>query len=216
MTVWAVLAVIVALGGVVSAVTGCMEGDRSDEAAGALEHDVLRLSRLRLEHQTALAVDEGEIIRIAARISPVADVDVVRGVSGGGRDERPVRAVPTVWGRDDGPIQVSVTVFSCWNDTTGAYACEPKVRAGACGYVLNPGEVGPGVTEPSLYAAAGPSWPCGTVFRFVETGQEVIVADYGNPYYVHDRALDVYCYDAMNRAMCLPGIGDRALVEVLE
>jgi hypothetical protein len=106
---------------------------------------------------------------------------------------------------------MTASVFSCLFDSTGAYACEPGVEAGACpGYVLNPGSEGPGVTGPSLYVAAGPSWPCGTRFRLA-TGQEVIVADRGGM--VHDRHLDFYCFDATKREMCLPGIG--ASVEVM-
>ena len=108
-------------------------------------------------------------------------------------------------------LTMTASVFSCLFDSTGAYACEPGVEAGACpGYVLNPGSEGPGVTGPSLYVAAGPSWPCGTRFRLA-TGQEVIVADRGGM--VHDRHLDFYCFDATKREMCLPGIG--ASVEVM-
>jgi hypothetical protein len=107
----------------------------------------------------------------------------------------------------------TVTVYSCLNDTTGAYACQSGVPAGACGYILNPGAEGPGVTGPSLYVAAGPSWPCGTVFE-LSTGQRVIVADRGGM--VHDGHLDAYCFDAKNRAMCLPGIGASVGVRVVE
>jgi len=108
---------------------------------------------------------------------------------------------------------MNITVYSCLNDTTGAYACVPGIPAGACGYVLNPGSEGPGVTGPSLYVAAGPSWPCGTEF-VLATGQRVIVADRGGM--VHDTHLDAYCFDAKKREMCLPGIGPSVGVKVLE
>ena len=108
-----------------------------------------------------------------------------------------------VWQKVD--YDFSATVFSCIGDGTGAYACTPNVAAGACGYVLNPGDTGPGVDGPSLYVACGPSWPCGTTF-ILETGQYVICADRGNPYYVHDRHFDAWCYNAANRPTCLPGI----------
>jgi len=110
-------------------------------------------------------------------------------------------------------LTVSVTVYGCLNDGTGAYACQPGVKAGACGYVLNPGATGPGVTEPSAFIAAGPSWPCGTEFMFVETGQVVTVGDRGG--LVHDYHADAWCYDGANRAACLPGIGPSAVVEVI-
>jgi len=107
----------------------------------------------------------------------------------------------------DGPLTFTVTVYGCENDSTGRYACQPQERAGACGYVLNPGsEAGPGISAPSLFVATGAAWPCGTEFT-LETGQVVIVADRGNPYYVHDRHLDAWCFNAANRDICLPGIG---------
>lgn len=112
----------------------------------------------------------------------------------------------------------SVTLFSCEHDGTGRYACTPGVPAGACGYVLNPAvnpdgsHVGPGVTSPSLYVAAGPSWPCGTRFR-LGNGQVVIVGDRGGK--VHDFHVDAYCVDAWDRETCLPGIEASTTVEVL-
>jgi hypothetical protein len=98
----------------------------------------------------------------------------------------------------------NITVYSCLNDSTGAYACTPLQAAGACGFVLNPGATGPGVDAPSLYVACGPSWPCGQEF-VLSTGQRVICGDRGGM--VHDRHLDAWCFDARNREMCLPGIG---------
>lgn len=209
MTVGAVLAAIVTLGGVAAAVTGCMEEDRGDEATGAVEHDVLRLSRLCVERQALLAEAEVEPIAIAG------GADSEEGVGGGAVATEAARPAPPVIPaiRVGERLTVNTTVYGCKNDMTGAYACESEVKAGACGYVLNPGDEGPGVTGPSLYVAAGPSWPCGTVFRFVETGQEVIVADRGRK--VHDWHLDAYCFNAANRAMCLPGVGGRAVVEVI-
>jgi len=112
----------------------------------------------------------------------------------------------------------SVTVYSCEHDGTGRYACAPGLPAGACGYTLNPGlqadrsHAGPGITEPSLYVAAGPAWPCGTRFR-LGNGQVVIVADRGGA--VHNFHIDAWCEDAWNRAVCLPGIGASTTVEVL-
>lgn len=126
-------------------------------------------------------------------------------------------AAPVV-GPAAGPLVFTATVFGCLNDGTGAYACQPGVPAGACGYVLNPAlqadgsHVGQGVTEPSLYVAAGPSWPCGTRFR-LGNGQVVIVADRGGK--VHDFHVDAYCVDAWDRETCLPGIEASTTVEVL-
>lgn len=128
---------------------------------------------------------------------PQGDVQAL-GERGVGSEEQVVR------------VTMSVTVYGCSNDGTGAYACEAGVPAGACGAILNPGEVGPGVTAPSLYVAAGPSWPCWTEF-LLDTGQRVIVADRGG--LVGDTHLDAWCFDASQRETCLPGIG--ATVEVI-
>lgn len=94
---------------------------------------------------------------------------------------------------------MSVTIYSCFGDSTGAYCRGDATASGA------PLEYG--------MAACGPSWPFGTVFRFVETGQEVVCWDRGGA--VHDAHLDVWCEYASQRAACLPGIGATAEVEVV-
>jgi hypothetical protein len=169
--------------------------------SSGLALDVTRFSfdvpvRVAAERVVAVEVDQG-----IHEVAPAAQEDAALGVAGGEN-----QGLGPTW-------TATVTVYSCLNDTTGAYACDPGVPAGACGYVLNPGAEGPGVTEPSLYVAAGPSWPCGTEF-LLATGQRVIVADRGGM--VHDRHLDAYCFDAKNRETCLPGIGASVGVKVLE
>lgn len=95
-------------------------------------------------------------------------------------------------------IQVRVTVYSCYGDTTGAY-CRGDTTAS--GQPLQEG-----------LAACGFSWPFGTIFRF-DTGQEVVCADRGGM--VGDYNLDVWCENASERESCLPGIDSYAEVEVI-
>jgi hypothetical protein len=163
---------------------------------------------------SSLLVSRGSLSRLVGERWPLQAAGTVTQVAvGQGEQGHTAEAGERAEGtaREGEWLTMSITVFSCRNDTTGEYACEPGVFAGACpGYVLNPGTEGPGVTGPSLYVAAGPSWPCGTEFE-LSTGQRVIVADRGGK--VHDRHLDAWCLDANNREMCLPGIG--ASVEVM-
>jgi hypothetical protein len=170
---------------------------------------------------SGLLVFRGSLARLAGERRPlqaagtVTQVAVGQGGQGLAPTGRQVTAPIDVGGLTvvGQRLTVSVTVYGCLNDGTGAYACQPGAKAGACGYVLNPGVVGPGVTEPSAFIAAGPSWPCGTEFMFVETGQVVTVGDRGG--LVHDYHADAWCYDGANRAACLPGIGPSAVVEVI-
>lgn len=92
-----------------------------------------------------------------------------------------------------------ITVYSCVGDTTGAYCPGDTTASGA--------PLATGI------AACGPSWPFGTVFRFVDTGQTVVCADRGGM--VSDAHLDVFCERAWERDLCIPGIGQYAEVEIV-